>query len=38
MIEGQIAAVGGETAQGLQHLHEHGVIHRVIKSSHVLLR
>jgi p21-activated kinase 1 len=37
MTEGQIAAVSRETAQGLQHLHKHGVMHRDIKSSHVLL-
>jgi serine/threonine protein kinase len=37
MTEGQIAAVGREITQGLQHLHKHGVIHRDIKSSHVLL-
>ena len=37
MTEGQMAAVSRETAQGLQHLHKHGVIHRNIKSDHVLL-
>jgi p21-activated kinase 1 len=37
MTEGQIAAVSREVAQGLQHLHKHGVIHRDMKSSHVLL-
>ena len=37
MTEGQIAAVSREIAQGLEHLHEHGVIHCDIKSSHVLL-
>jgi len=37
MTEGQIAAVSRETAQGLQHLHKHGVIHRNVKSGNVLL-
>jgi p21-activated kinase 1 len=37
LTEGQIAAVSRETVQGLQHLHEHGVIHREIGSDMVLL-
>ena len=37
MTEGQIAAVSREIALGLEHLHKHGVIHRDIKSSNVLL-
>src|SRR6267154_2671385 len=37
LTEGQIAAVSREIAQGLQYLHEHGVVHCDIKSNHVLL-
>jgi p21-activated kinase 1 len=37
MTEGQIAAVSRETAQGLQHLHKHGVIHRNLKGINVLV-
>ncbi|KAI0299263.1 kinase-like domain-containing protein [Russula brevipes] len=37
MTEGQMAAVSREIAQGLRHLHEHGVIHRDLKSDNVSL-
>ena len=37
MTGGKIAAVSKGTAQGLQHLHRLGVIHREVKSDNVLL-
>ena len=37
LTEGQIAAVSREIAQGLQYLHNNGVVHCDIKSNHVLL-
>ena len=37
MPEGQIAAISRETAQGLAHLHRHGIIHRDIKSNNVVM-
>ena len=37
MTKGQIATVSGETCQGLEHLHQHGVIHCDIKSDNTLL-
>jgi p21-activated kinase 1 len=37
MTAGKIAAVSKSTAQGLQHLHKHGIVHREVKSENVLL-
>jgi p21-activated kinase 1 len=37
MAEGEIATVSREMAQGLQHLHTLGIIHRDVKSDNVLL-
>ena len=37
MTEGQIAAISREVCQGADHLHRHGIVHREIRSEHVLL-
>lgn len=37
MSEAQIAAISYEVLSGLEHLHNHKVIHRDIKSDNILL-
>ena len=37
MMDGQIAAVSREVAQGLEHLHHRGIIYHDLKSDYVRL-